>query len=297
MPRKDKLAWFGNTKFKQIEFDRILPDDKGNWLNLTDNDFETLMPVCDKEVKLGKSEQAIFKLFSLGVVTNRDEWVYDFSEKNLKQKIQFFIKKYKEFLKSNDNSWNVSIKWSESLKASFNRKDKVTFKKELIIESNYRPFIKQYYYSENLLNDRLTQNHYDIFGKNLSSNIYIAQIGDVSQKPFSVLAGSYIPSLNYLSPASGCRLFSLYVYDKEGNRHDNITDWALNQFKNHYNTELTKLDIFHYVYAVLHNPQYRQKYELNLKREFPRIPFYNDFFQWVDYGKQLMDLHLNYETV
>ncbi len=59
---------------------------------------------------------------------------------------------------------------------------------------------------------------------------------------------------------------------------------------------ITKRDIFHYVYAVLHHPAYRQKYELNLKREFPRIPFYDDFWQWAAWGEQLMALHLHYET-
>ena len=58
-----------------------------------------------------------------------------------------------------------------------------------------------------------------------------------------------------------------------------------------------KENIFYYVYAVLHNPAYRQKYELNLKRDFPRIPFYDNFEQWVASGKKLMELHLNYETV
>jgi predicted helicase len=48
---------------------------------------------------------------------------------------------------------------------------------------------------------------------------------------------------------------------------------------------------------VLHNPEYRKKYELNLKREFPRLPFYDDFFKWANWGKQLMELHINYETV
>jgi predicted helicase len=60
---------------------------------------------------------------------------------------------------------------------------------------------------------------------------------------------------------------------------------------------ITKLDIFHYVYAVLHNPAYREKYQVNLRREFPRIPFYQDFASWAEIGKQLMDLHLNYETI
>jgi predicted helicase len=58
---------------------------------------------------------------------------------------------------------------------------------------------------------------------------------------------------------------------------------------------ITKEDIFHYVYAALHNPAYRKKYEINLKREFPRIPLYDDFWQWAEWGKQLMDLHVNYE--
>ena len=111
----------------------------------------------------------------------------------------------------------------------------------------------------------------------------------------------------------------LYRYDNQGNRIDNITDWALAQFRTHYaapdqtsevgdnktslktsevlTPPITKLDIFHYVYAVLHHPAYRQKYELNLKREFPRIPFYDDFWQWAAWGEQLMSLHLHYETI
>jgi predicted helicase len=93
----------------------------------------------------------------------------------------------------------------------------------------------------------------------------------------------------------------LYRYDKSGNRIDNITDWGLEQFVAHYNKGLqplviAKTNIFHYVYAVLHYPVYRKKYELNLKRECPRIPFYDDFHQWAAWGKRLMDLHINYEN-
>ncbi len=92
-------------------------------------------------------------------------------------------------------------------------------------------------------------------------------------------------------------VFRLLPLDKSGNRTDNITDWGLQQFTEHYQDNgITKEDIFHYVYAVLHNPAYRKKYEINLKREFPRIPFYNDFQQWANWGKSLMDLHINYES-
>jgi len=89
----------------------------------------------------------------------------------------------------------------------------------------------------------------------------------------------------------------LYRYTADGERMDNITDWALEQFQKHYKDKaISKENIFHYVYAVLHHPAYRAKYEINLKREFPRIPFYDDFGKWAAWGKQLMDLHLNYES-
>ncbi len=86
------------------------------------------------------------------------------------------------------------------------------------------------------------------------------------------------------------------AYTPAGERVDNITDWALAQFREHYADEgIPELDIFHYVYAVLHNPAYREKYALNLRREFPRIPFYADFWQWAGWGSRLLELHLGYE--
>ena len=97
-----------------------------------------------------------------------------------------------------------------------------------------------------------------------------------------------------------------------GGRADNITDWALKQFTAHYKEaaapgavrtgaskarKITKEAIFHYCYAVLHDPVYREKYAQNLKREFPRIPFYPDFRAWAAWGEELMDLHIAYEKV
>ena len=91
---------------------------------------------------------------------------------------------------------------------------------------------------------------------------------------------------------------------EEGDSVDNITDWGLEQFREHYQPgrakekrPITKEAIFHYVYGVLHDPVYREKYAINLKREFPRIPFYADFWKWSDWGEELMNLHIGYETV
>ncbi len=102
---------------------------------------------------------------------------------------------------------------------------------------------------------------------------------------------------------SAAQVLALHRFE-DGQRQENITDWALDQFRKNYqpgrgkkDRPITKEAIFHYVYAVLHDPVYREKYAINLKREFPRIPFYADFWQWSDWGKALMDLHIGYESV
>ena len=135
-----------------------------------------------------------------------------------------------------------------------------------------------------------------MFGKEFDySNSVIYFSGTPLSKPFQVFASNDSANYDFLEKT---QCLPLYRYDKEGNRIDNITDWGLQQFQSHYNDKnLTKLDIFHYTYAVLHHPEYRSKYELNLKREFPRLPFYDNFYQWVEWGSKLMELHINYETV
>ncbi len=291
MLKREKLDWFIDNKLKDIPFETIHPDKNNNWINLTDNDFEELLPLQEKNNK-----QTVFVFSSLGVSTNRDAWVYDFDEKNLINKVQFFIKTYNELLENKDYSWNTEIKWSRDLKKKFNQNKDIVFQINKIIQANYRPFTKINFYSEKLLNDILTQNHFDIFGENLDKeNIGICFSGKSSSKGFQIIAVNSIWGLDFLEKTN---LVPLFRYDKSGNRIENITDWGLEKFTEHYKTDkITKKDIFHYTYGVLHNPAYRKKYELNLKREFPRLPFYKNFEKWVNWGKKLMGLHINYETV
>ncbi len=304
---EDKLKFLGENTFTQIAFEHITRDKSNNWINIADTDFASLLPLVDKNIKLEKINaegEALFKLYTNGIKSNRDEWVFDDDNNLLQEKTLFFINKYncliandERVTKSNiDNILDYSIKWSESLKSRFINKAKLKYDEKLILEVSYRPYIKKYYYSEKGLSDRLTSNHYEIFGNNLNNlNKIITLPGTACSKAFSVLASKYLADFHYNGDS---QYLSLHCYDKEGNRTDNITDWGLAQFQTHYgDSTITKLDIFHYTYAVLHNPAYRIKYELNLKREFPRIPFYDDFHQWVNWGKQLMDLHINYETV
>ncbi|MFM6071596.1 MAG: type ISP restriction/modification enzyme, partial [Dolichospermum sp.] len=203
----------------------------------------------------GKSEQTIFNLFSISIQTSRDVWVYDFNKDNLIQKIKFFIEKYNLSIDHNDK--NYEIKWTSSLVNYFERQIKAKFNENLILTSLYRPFIKVYHYTEKLLNHRLTQNHYRFFSNSLNkSNIIIGIMGQATEKDFSVLAVNLICDINAISPASGgMQCLPLYTYKENGNRIDNITDWGLKQIQTHYQDEtITKIDIFHYTYAVLHNP-------------------------------------------
>ena len=128
------------------------------------------------------------------------------------------------------------------------------------------------------------------------SGFGLAISGINAAKPFAALAITRIHSYDYLEKTE---ILSRFRYSKSGEKIDNITDWALNKFEKHYGKKLkiTKDDIFHYVYGVLHDPVYRETYAINLKREFPRIPFYPDFTQWADWGEKLMALHIGYEKI
>ena len=132
-----------------------------------------------------------------------------------------------------------------------------------------------------------------IFHSKLNQNTLICL--NANGKDVYYLAANSLVDLHFTGDS---QCLPLYRYDSAGNRQENITDWGLEQFRAHYaDTSISKEAIFHYIYAVLHHPAYRSKYELNLKREFPRIPFYPDFFKWAGWGQALMDLHIHYETV
>lgn len=356
--KEQKLQWFTENPLKNIAFDRIQPDKNNNWINLADNDFESLLPLADKTVKSGKSKKALFELFSLGVVTARDEWVYDDSETHLENKVQFLIDVYNKDLAKHKGKDKVkikdlvdySIKWSRAVKNDISKSKEYHFDKSLIVDSLYRPYVKKKLYFSKELNEMRYQMP-QIFNEGKKSNLLIGFLRGERQ-PFSTFATNMICNYAMFS-ADYAQCLPLFRYDENGNKIENITDWGLQQFCNHYNVStkkksikkekgttisgtintspdiinkefeqphldkkdsqmlhepiveyeklvvesISKEDVFYYIYAVLHNPAYKTKYELNLKREFPRIPFYNNFKQWSYWGKLLIDLHIDYEKV
>jgi predicted helicase len=309
---EEKLDFIASHPMRDLDFDEVQPDKSGNWVNLTSNDFETLIPLASKETKAAKSSRdvkAIFRKFSLGVVTARDEWVYDFKSVQVEQKVRFLIDQYNAELKRlkgklryraglEDRLENL-IKWSRAVKNDLSRSVEYNYAPEHLINSEYRPFIKQALYFSKQLNE-MQYLLREIFGPSQGSQA-ICISGVPAAKPFQTLAVDSVPCYDMLEKT---QTLPLYRYEL-GQRIDNITDWALKQFTTHYAEEIgkgkaarkiTKEAIFHYCYAALHDPLYREKYAQNLKREFPRIPFYKGFWQWAEWGEQLMKLHIGYEN-
>ncbi len=315
---KEKLEFLQTTTLRSLPFENIVADDKNNWINIADTDFENHNVLIDKQNKLAKTiknKNVLFFKHSNGISTNRDEWVYDFDRKNLQDKAQFFIEEYnseverwKEFkrttnyteIKAESNptvdnflhNRNI-IKWSKMIKRDkFRKEKKGVFEKTDITFCHYRPFTKKLLYNGYIPIDLLGQ--FDIFIPNKKVENKIINISTLTNR-LQCLATNTLTGLDFLQ-RTVC--IPQYYFDKKGNRIDNLTDWSLQQFIDNYKDEtINKETVFYYTYAVLHNPNYISKYELNLKRDFPRIPFYNDFWKWSNWGKELMDLHINYETI
>ena len=299
--RKEKLVWFEEHLMKEIGFELITPDVKGNWLGLSESNFESLLSVIERDGKSGRQLKVLFKLYSLGVKSNRDEWVCDIRQSTLSEKIIYLIESYNNQLKDFDfqqltskpleSLINYNIKWTRKLKRLFINKKNLKFESNKVVKSLYRPFSANFTY----ISDELIEDPYQIHQIFSKENIVIALSGLPSMKPFQVIATDKPFHHDFLEKT---QCLPLYRYDAKGNRLNNITDWGLQQFQTHNQDDsISKESIFYYTYSVLHHPAYRTKYELNLKREFPRLPFYANFWQWVAWGKALMDLHINYETV
>ena len=294
----DKLAFLSTARFEEIAFEHIVPDQKHNWLGQTDNDFDELLCVASKEAKFAKSaakEKALFKLYSLGVATNRDPWVYDIDRKNLVKKVKFFTDIYNQCIDAGDDSFPTTIKWSRDLRNELKRGKRIAPDSKTIVKSMYRPFSERFYFPNFVMSDVLTKNHYEMFGEKLNKKNKVICFSISARMPFTVLATKQLSSLALFVEPSQC--LPLYRYDENGNRVSNLTAWGVQQFRAHYaDPAITVDDIFHYTYAALHSPAWRRQYAVNLRQEFPRLPFHPDFRQWARRGKALLDLHLNFTT-
>ncbi len=293
----DKVGYIKGKVFDAVEYREITPSVKVEWLNQSDSNFEQLLSLANRETKFAKTvvdEQAVFGLFTNAVKSNRDDWVYDFEIANLRNKALFFADTYNEALDNKDESYNPVIKWSSTLRDIFQRGERLVYNDGNRIQSLYRPFVLKWHLADITLNDRLTRNHFEMFGPDLQQPNKVINFC-VNGKAFYALATDKPADFHFTGDT---QCLPLYRYTVDGDRVSNITEWGLHQFHDHYGDDtITAEDIFAYTYAMLHDPAYQQKFEIDLRREFPRVYFQPEFAEFVRLGNELLDLHLGFETV
>ena len=313
--RKEDKYLYLDTKehYRNIEWNLITPDQRYTWFTEgLHAEFETFITMGTREAKSAKGEveDVIFKNYSLGVSTNRDAWVRNFNRNALTENISSMIDTYNEQVfkwereatrNANVDDFVISdekkIKWSRNLKRELKRRKIAEYTELKVRSSLYRPFTKSFLFFDLIMNDEVSS-----FPSILptleteTENRVICVSGLGSSKPFQTLITERIPCLDCLEKT---QCFPFYTYDDDGDNHrENITDWALEQFRGYYEDDsITKWDIFHYVYGLLHHPDYRERYQANLKRELPRLPFTPEFWRFAKAGQRLSEIHIGYEDM
>ncbi len=322
LTREEKLSKIKDFKSignKKMDWQILNPNEEGDWINQRNNKFKDFIPLIDKDNKNNK--ETFFAMSSNGVVTSRDSWVYSYSkanlEKNMKETIDFYNKEVEKILNTRKKDKNKAVEdiidtnpknisWSADLKKRANSYKFDEFNKSDIVISLYRPFTKQYLYFNRFWNERYSQQ--DKFKASLS----IGTVGIGGNKEFSITILNNIGDFQTLQNAN---FYPLYYIEEDSkdkslfetldgiekeNKKDGISDYIFNLTKQKYSTKITKEDIFYYVYGFLHSEDYKKEFEADLKKLIPRLPLvddYNTFKIYSDIGRELAELHLNYENI
>ncbi len=311
-----RLASFLNLD--AIPFEKITPNNKGDWINQREDAFDKLIPL--KRYKTLQND-SIFDINSSGVASGRDAWVYNFSPKILTQSVQKCIDTYNADLKRFNERFREAFKQrtkgvkSGDLYKHLNDKEITTdktkiawtrsLKNNLIKNTNlqesseermrlalYRPFNKQWLYWDKDWIHR--QGEFSKIFPDKSAQNVVINTGVGNGKDFSALVSDFISDCSLISPNQA---YPLYYYDDLGNRHYAISGYALNLFRRHYgDNSITEEEIFYYIYAIFHHKGYLEKYKNSLAKEAPRIALSEDFKELSVLGKELGELHLNYES-
>ncbi len=318
LKREAKLHLLANFEnLESVPFKEITPNDKGDWINQRNDAFDKLIPLKrDKKLKIFDT---IFDLNSLGVTSGRDPWVYNFSPKILTQSVQTCIETYNADLKRFNERFREAFKqrakgiksadlykhlndreittdktkiaWTDGLKNHLiKNKNLQESNKDRIRLALYHPFNKQWlYWDKDWINRQ--RRFSKIFPDKSVQNVVInTGVG----KAFSALISSEIPCYDLLFHNQA---YPLYYYDDLGNRYNAISGYALNLFRRHYKDDsIVEEEIFYYIYAIFHHKGYLKKYKNSLAKEAPRIALSEDFKELSTLGKELAELHLNYES-
>ena len=302
---------FRSISSQKLDWQVITPNEKADWINQRDGLFDSLIPLAP-EKKFSLNAQSIFSTYVIGVATNRDAWVSGFSKEKVASNMLSMINFYNHSIGIETYSEDkTKISWTRGLRNDLSKGLKYDFDEEEFVTATYRPFTKQhlYYHRPFIECPGLWQRIYPATQYN---NIVIAVSGVGQQKPFSPFITDNISDLQVVDKA---QYFPLFFYDENKNREnslfddeetnryirrDGITDWILKEVRNRFggSRAITKEHIFYYVYGLLHSKQYRERFADDLKKSLPRIPIVDnvqDFMAFYKAGKELADLHLNYE--
>jgi len=328
LTREQKLQIISDlSTTESIQWETIVPNKNHDWINQRDPSFERFMPLGDKD---GSTRSQVFSLYSLGVLSARDAWAYNFSKRNLAanmgRMIAFYnsqVRVYEALCGKTNKAERPSvdesvdndakkISWTHNLKSDLQKGVVHKLEDTFIATVMYRPYCKQWMYFHRRFNERVYQVP-KLFPKEGTDNRVIAAMGIGVTKPFSALMSATIPDYEMISKG---QCFPLYSYHHVGNddgetgseslfktpegatewvKKDSITDATLNDFRKTHGSKVTKLDLFYYVYGILHSPEYKRRFASDLKKMLPRIPMAGDFWAFSKAGRKLADIHLSYE--
>jgi predicted helicase len=291
----DKLSFLTSSgSLESIQMDSIQPDRRSDWLGQSVEEWVDFIPLANPEKRRTRSTrrvECVFEVVSAGLQTKQDDWAYSRTRESVVERMTTLMNHYNDALRTGTGG---NIKWHRELAKRKKKGEALSFSEQQIINAPYRAFTNRFLYFDKTVNSQSFRLH-ELYRTEPNDTLVFSE--PAYRTSFSAFAVTAPPEHHLLASKDSFGAAPRYRYAKSGDRLDNITDWALKQFEAHYGKEagVTKDAIFAYCYAVLHDPVYREKYALNLKREFPRIPFYDDFALWAGWGQQLLDLHIGYE--
>ena len=324
LSQNDKLKLIkGFKSISNLPFIGLSPNKEGDWINERNTIFDSFIDIVPNK-KYNLLSSTFFVINSNGLQSNRDNWVYNYSEKsiihNIQHHINFYNSQVEEFKKAKESNPKLSsenfknndetkISWASSLVSNLERYNLAVFEIDKICDSMYRPFTKQKLYYGDKMIHRSGQ-FKEFFPKNNKENLVIC-FGNTNS-PSCLITSNYVDS-NF-SGYNQC--FPLYYYEERQKqtqslfdtaengtttfvRRDAISDFILDQAKERYGKNVTKEDIFYYVYGLLHSSTYREMFANDLKKMLPRLPLLEDvrdFWKFSKAGRQLAELHINYEN-
>ncbi len=326
--REEKLKFILDNRSissNNLEWQIIKPNDKHDWINQRDGIFDSLLPIAS-EKKFEVGSKSVFIPYSLGIATNKDIFLYDSSKESLVNKVSKMIEFYNQERELFHSQPGYEIKvnkqkitWTDMFRNSLERNEIFALREASIINAYYRPYFKQKFCYQKELIQR-TYQQTKIYPLEKMDNICICVSGIGVTKSFSCIITDLLPDLEVIGKS---QCFPLYWYEDKGDkkqmkqlsmfedetnnedkyiRHDGVSDWILKEICTRYGNvkNISKEDIFYYVYGLLHSEDYRTRFADDLKKSLPRIPIVEkveDFWAFSKAGRQLAELHLNYETV